>query len=145
VHFHSPRAEANPEITDPGDPEPPGEATDMHPLVLVDGVDGVAVAAHGSNLDRHPTPSITNHDVDLPAIHFDVARNDGKATCRQPPSRELLTGRAQFGAARAQSLSSVFSSFSTLTSRKVRTWTCSRKRAGRNMSQTQASLITTSK
>lgn len=117
----------------------------MHPLVLVDGVDRVAVASDGSDLDRHPTPSVTDQNIDFPAIHFDVAGNDGKTARRQPPGRELLTGRAQFGAARAQSLSSVFSSFSTLTSRNVRTWTCSRKRAGRNMSQTQASLITTSK
>jgi hypothetical protein len=145
VHFHSPGAEANPEITDPGDPEPPGETAHMHPLVRVDGVDRVAVAGHGPNLDRHPTPSVLDQYVDLPAIHLDVTGNDAKATPRQPPGRELLTGRAQFSAARAQSFSSVFSSFSTLTSRNVRTWTCSRKRAGRNMSQTQASLITTSK
>lgn len=145
MDFDSPRPETNSDQVDPGCTRSPRDASNVGSFGGVDGVDGVTRPGHGSHFHGDTPTSVEHEKVDLPAGDGDIPAQLDEPVADQPPGGESLTRRTDRGAAPAQSLSSVFSSFSTFTSRNVRTWTCSRNRAGRNMSHTQASLITTSK
>ncbi len=145
MDFGSPRPETDSDQVDPGRPRSRCDAPHVGSLGRVDGVDGITRPGHRPHLNGD-TPTCVEHEkVDLPAGDGDIPAQLDEPVADQPPGGESLTRRTDRGAAPAQSFSSVFSSFSTFTSRNVRTWTCSRNRAGRNMSHTQASLITTSK
>lgn len=133
--------ERHPEKVDAGRTDACSESPNMMTLLTGHRVDGIPVLGDRSNFDDHPLATITGNQIDFPVDELHIAGNDRQTLLGQPPGGEALPGRTNTGAAVAQSLSSVFSSFSTFTSRKVRTWTVSRKRAGRNMSQTHASVI----
>lgn len=141
----APRVESDADVVDTRCADLAGELANVTSLGSVDGVDGVVAAGHGADFDDDPLRLIGHQQVDLTSVDLQIRGDNVQPLLGQPPGRESLSDGAQEGAAFAQSLSSVFSSFSTFTSRKVRTWTCSRNLAGRNMSQTQASFITTSK
>ncbi len=145
MNLDAPGPESDADQVDSGCTDSPGDTSNVGSFRRVDGVDGVPRSRHGSHLDRDSLASVEHEQIDLPAGHTDVAVQLDEPVAGQPPGGESLSRRTVRGAACAQSLSSVFSSFSTFTSRNVRTWTCSRNRAGRNMSHTQASLMTTSK
>jgi len=122
-------------------------AKSANPLSLADvhGVDGVAITCDRAHFDCNPSTPVGHEQIDLTTFDDDIARMKGETSSGEPPGGDRFPGRTQLSAGGRQSFSSVFSSFSTLTSRKVSTCTFSRNRAGRNMSQTQASRITTSK
>lgn len=126
-------------------PHGPGEATDTPAFIVIYGVDGVATAGRCPDFDHDLLPTVPGDEIDLTVSQVDVAINDSETLAGEPPDRDILSYGASPVARVDQSLSSVFSSFSTLTSRKVSTCTFSRNRAGRNMSQTQASVMVTSK
>jgi hypothetical protein len=132
------------EIDSPGTSRAP-QTSDVTSLGLINRIDGVAGTRDGSDLDCHSGCAVESQEVYLSTPDFDIPRRDLQALLPQPPRRQSLPGLTEHRPAVAQSFSSVFSSFSTLTSRKVRTCTFSRNLAGRNMSQTQASTIVTSK
>jgi len=112
---------------------------------VVDGVDGITGSCDRPHLDGNSDVTVPEDEVDLAIGPFYVGGLEPQTLFGEPPGCDPLARRTYRGAAAGQSLSSVFSSFSTLTSRKVSTCTFSKNRAGRNMSQTQASLMVTSK
>lgn len=138
-------SERDSEKVDSARPDTTGQRRDPSPLGGADGVERVTVAGDGAHLDHDRGPAVPGDQVDLPVTDYDIAATDFEPLAEQPPGCDSLAGAPQRCAGVVQSLSSVFSSFSTFTSRKVRTRTFSRNRAGRNMSQTHASLIVTSK
>lgn len=135
----------DPEKVDPARPETTGQRCDPSSLGGVHRVERIALPGDGPYLYHHCGPAVPGDQVDLSVTDTDIPTLDLEPLSRQPPSGDLLAGTADRPSRVAQSLSSVFSSFSTFTSRNVRTRTFSRNRAGRNMSHTQASLIVTSK
>lgn len=145
MNLYSPVTKSDSNEVDSGRARLPSKTPDVMPLALIDRIDRVALSGNRSDLDGHGGGTISHDQIDLATFDLDVAGHNLETLFGQPPFRETFSCRARVCAVLAQSLSSVFSSFSTFTSRKVSTWTCSRKRAGRNMSQTQASDMTTSK
>jgi len=145
MHHDTPGVEPDSDEVDSRDAGAARQPPDVPTLFLVDCIDGVTAAADSAHLHCHQSVVIRHQEIDLAPCDLDIAGHEAHALFRQPPCCETLTRRTNEGAASAQSLSSVFSSFSTFTSRKVRTWTCSRNLAGRNISQTQASFMSTSK
>lgn len=144
VHDDRRVPDPHPEVPHPGDASACGESRYVAALLVVHRVDGVAITGDGPHLDGDSPDAVVSYEIDLPTCDLDITGHDADTQLTQPPGGDDLTGPANPGAV-DQSLSSVFSSFSTFTSRNVSTWTFSRNRAGRNMSHTQASLITTSK
>ncbi len=123
-----------------------GQLLHLHALRDAYSIDRVVmVPGSGADLDGHPGPAVIGQKVDLTAIHGNIGREDAKPVILEKASGQLLPETPHSRALVSQSFNSDFSNSSTFTSRKVRTCTCSRKRAGRNMSQTQASFISTSK
>lgn len=145
MHLKGLPPERNPDQVDACYAECGGQMLHPSSFGRVDGIDRVALAGRGANLDGNASPPIEGEQIEFTTRNFDVAVDDRQALVGEPPRRDSFPCRTDLGTAPTQSLSSVFSSFSTLTSRKVSTCTFSRKRAGRNMSQTQASVMVTSK
>jgi hypothetical protein len=145
VNLDTPSAEADSDEIGPGGPDPSGESSHMASLGEIDRVDGVTGAGDRPHLDCHPGATVPGEEIDLAGVDGYVPSLDDQTVLGEPTGRDRLARRTCLDAVIAQSLSSVFSSFSTLTSRNVSTWTFSRTRAGRNMTQTQASVKVTSK
>lgn len=141
----TPLVEGDPDVVDSRHPEPTAEPSDVGSFAGPDRVDGVATGADRPHLHGNATPVICHEQIDLAPGDLEIPTLEPETLAGQPTQGQILPGGTEGDPASAQSLSSVFSSFSTLTSRKVSTCTFSRNRAGRNMSQTQASRITTSK
>lgn len=87
---------------------------------------------------------IDSEDVELPAIDGDVASHDAHPVTVENGGGQTLAGLAHPATMLGHS-DSCLSSSSTLMSLNVNTRTLLRKRAGRNMSHTQASVISISK
>lgn len=139
------RSHRHSEKVDTTGPDTSGESTHPTTFLVRDCVDGVTSAGDGPHLDNDDRRPVAGDDVDLATVDDDVGGFDLEIMLGEPPRGQPFSNPSQGGTGVGQRLSSVFSSFSTLTSRKVSTWTFSRNRAGRNMSQTQASLMVTSK
>ncbi len=126
-------------------PQGPRKCAHMTAFAPIDGIYRIAGPADGAHLDGHASPVIDGEEVDLTTFDLQVPIQDRHALRGEPPGCQMLPGHTQRKARVDQMEISVFSNFSTFTSRKVRTRTVSRNRAGRNMSHTQASLMITSK
>ena len=144
MHFDAPVAQAHSEMSNPGDAEARRQRADPAPLLRINRVDRIDSSRGGAHL-YHQWGPIVDNEVDLSAAQRSVSGDDVEAPLLEPLGGDGLAQPSQLRPPISQMEISVFSSFSTLTSRKVRTWTCSKKRAGRNMSQTHASDMVTSK
>jgi len=145
MDLYPPAAKGNPNEIDPRHTGTAGQRCDAASLAWIHRIDGIARAGDGAHLDGDALGTIASYEIDLAFGEHQIALFDDQTAFSQPARRDRLADRAYGDAAIGQSLSSVLSSFSTFTSRNVSTWTLSRKRAGRNMSQTQASVMVTSK
>ena len=145
MDLDSPRPEAHSHQVDPANACLRRDSRHVGSFDGIDGVDRVVTGGDAAHLYGDTAATVGHDEIDLATGNNDIASQLDEPPAGEPKCREPLTRRAQGCAALAQSLSSVFSNFSTFTSRKVSTWTCSRNRAGRNMSHTHASLMTTSK
>lgn len=88
---------------------------------MVDRVDRVSGSRDGPYLNGYACRTVTNEEIDLATVDNDVPVLGRDTSLGQPSGRERFSRRTQVETAIGQSLSSVFSSFSTLTSRKVST------------------------
>lgn len=143
MNLNTPGPESDADEVHPGGLQSSGEVPNVIAFGAVDSVDGISGTGPGPDFYHHLRRTVTGDNVDLATVDFDILPDHRETLLAEPPGSKPLSRIPHRGV--AQSLSSVFSSFSTFTSRKVRTLTCSRNRAGRNMSHTQASLMVTSK
>ena len=139
------RSESHADEVDPTRSHCASEPAHSSALVVVDCVDRIAVTGAGPDFDHDGLLTVPGDEIHFTTAKLEVAIENLNTVAGKPPGGDVLTPRADLATSVGQSLSSVFSSFSTLTSRKVRTCTFSRNRAGRNMSHTQASVMVTSK
>lgn len=116
-----PGPEPDTDQIDPPRADFPRDSPHVGTFGRVDCIDGVTGRGHGSHLDCDAAAMVEHHEVDLAAGDSDIAIQFDEPVADQPAGSESLARRTYRGAAPAQSLSSVFSSFSTLTSRNVRT------------------------
>lgn len=121
VDLDAPRPESNAYQVDPDRTCSSRDTPHMRPLGGVDSVDRITLSRDRPHLDSDTLSSVQHQQVDLSAADSHVAIQLDEPAAGQPPGSESLTRRTDRGAADAQSLSSVFSSFSTFTSRNVRT------------------------
>src|SRR5690606_24511138 len=138
------RGEAYGDQIDPGGADPMGEAGYLGAFAGVERAERVFSAGHRPHLHDQARGSLAGEDVELAGTDGDVASQDLDPVSLQEAGRHHLSCPSEAAAVFAHSSSGRDSS-SMLMSLKVRTLTLLRKRAGRNMSQTQASSITTSK
>lgn len=121
MDLDSPITNSNPEIVDSRRFDLASQTPHMRSLGRSDRIDRIASGGDGADLDSHPDLSIAHEKVDLTAVHLKISIQEGESLLAQPRDREPLTDLAEHRPSSTQSLSSVFSSFSTFTSRKVRT------------------------
>lgn len=93
----------------------------MTSLGHIHSVDRVAFTGDCPDLDCHRLAPIRHEQVDFPAIYVHVPRERSETLFGEPPLGNAFPGRSRQCPGLAQRFNSVFSSFSTLTSRKVRT------------------------
>lgn len=145
MELYPPATQANADQIDPGRTYTACEGCNVKSFGGVHRIDRVTGTCDGPHFDGYSNIAVPDDEIYLAVPERHVAPLDDEAPAGQPLRGDRLPGRTDIDAAIPQRLSSVFSSFSTFTSRNVRTCTFSRNRAGRNMSQTQASVMVTSK
>lgn len=121
VDLHTPGPETNSEKVDPGDTSLAGQPSHVASLGHVHGVDRVAFAGNRPDLYGHRLAFIRHEQVDFPSIDIHVPGERSETLFGEPPRGEPFPGGSHQCPGLAQRFNSVFSSFSTLTSRKVRT------------------------
>lgn len=105
------------------DPQPRGQPSHPSPFGLVDRVDRVVPTGGGSNLHSDQGRAVAGDEIDLTTLELDVCIVDCQAVVGEEPGRKTFPRFAEGSSRVDQMGSSEFSSSSTLTSRKVRTWT----------------------
>lgn len=117
-------AEADTDEVDTSSPDRPSEPTDPHALALIHRIDGVGeIAGDGPHLDDDAGGAVSGQDVDLAAIDLEIARHHIETVLTQETSGYRLPDPANRDPV-GQIDISCCSNSSTLTSRKVSTFTC---------------------
>ena len=93
------------------------------PLAPIDRIDRIASSGSGSHLNGDGGAAINGQQVDLPIGESHIGLVDLQPMSRQKPCGKTLPGDSKTPSGVLQMGSSDFSNSSTLTSRKVRTWT----------------------
>lgn len=111
----------------PGGADLSGEPGDPFPLLRIDRVYRVVSADSSTYFDGHSFSTVYREDVDFPTSDSSVGCEDGETLVLEEPNGETLPVTTYVRSTAQQPISGgrpTCSSCSTLTSRKVSTWTC---------------------
>lgn len=104
-------------------PDPGGETPHPDTLCVVDGIDRIGPPGRGADLHCDQCAGIVRQEIDLTIRECHVGLDDLQPVGGQKPCGQPLPRGAEAPSPVVQMGSSDFSNSSTLTSRKVRTWT----------------------
>lgn len=103
--------------------DPHRQTLDPVSLPIVHGPDRITSGGRGPHFDGNKDVPVLGEQVDLTIGKGHVGLDNREAVGREEPCGQPLSGITETSPAVVQMGSSDFSSSSTLTSRKVRTWT----------------------